>query len=274
MNYITGFFPDFSEKSGFRGPRPVPAFLLFPALLLLSCRGPLVPRSYTLTAPALPESWAFLGPPSWHIEWMENSGQWRQEEAAGQHVSLSIEPAWAAAVLAWPSWPDKGLAKGIFRPAGAILPFDCSGNRVHLSWQGGVDAFFYRELARLGWGGPRSPECFDWPRFRELFSAENTETSAPLPEIRGDPWLVNWTGLAEKTITSGFNRRSLVSAYTGSIVVPVPAAGPWAASSPFARPSGNEAMWELKTAPWVDTLVSPQGTAKVSSAGFVWIPSQ
>jgi hypothetical protein len=202
---------------------------------------------------------------------MDSGGQWRQEyipQAAGDTlISIETGETWASAILAWPSWPGSGLEKGVFRPAGAIAPFDCSGDRVMLSWQGGIDAFFYRELARLGWGGSRSPERFDWPRFRELFSGEG-----PLsPEVCANPWLVDWTDVAKKTTASGFDRRRLVSAYTGSITVLVPASGPWAASSPFVSLS-DEAVWELKTAPWVDTLVSPQGTARLSLSGFMWIP--
>jgi hypothetical protein len=205
---------------------------------------------------------------------MDNDGRWRQEEAGSGLGMVSIESGetWTGAVLAWPHWPGLGCGKGVFRPAGAILPFDCSGDRVTLSWQGGIDAFFYRELARLGWGSSRGPDRFDWPRFRDLFSGGNAASSAPLPEIRDDPWLVDWTGVAEKTIASGFDRRRLVSAYTGTISVPVPAAGPWAASSPFAKPPPAGDLWELKTAPWVDTLVSPQGVLKVSRDGFVWLP--
>lgn len=242
--------------------------VLIALFFLLSCSGPLIPGSYTLTAPGLPESWALLGSPSWHVEWMDNSGQWRQADAEnglGQ-ISIASGETWTGAVLAWPRF---GCGKGVFRPAGAILPFDCSGDRVMLSWQGGVDAFFYRELARLGWGSSRSPDRFDWPRFRELFSGGNA--SALSGEIRNDPWLVDWTGVAEKTIASGFDRRRLVSAHTGTLSVPAPAAGPWAASSPFAVPPAGD-PWELKTAPWVDTLVSPQGVVKVSRDGFVWLP--
>ncbi|MDR1428784.1 MAG: hypothetical protein LBI85_00715 [Spirochaetaceae bacterium] len=241
-------------------------------LALFSCSGPLMPRSHTLKAPPLPETWAFLGPPSWHIEWIDNSGIWRRAEAEARNgiILAVIESGetWTGAVLAWPFWPDTDCEKGVFRPAGAIVPFDISGGRVVLSWQGGVDAFFYRELARFGWGSTRSPDRFDWPRFRELFSGA---PSPLLPEIRENPWLVDWTGVAVKTIASGFDRRRLVSAYTGSVSVPAPAAGPWAASNPFVLPPGSN-PWELGAAPWVDTFVSPQGTAKVSQAGFIWRP--
>jgi hypothetical protein len=249
--------------------------LLFLLPELFSCSGPLIPRAYILKAPPLPESWGFLGPPSWHVEWIDSGGTWREEhipQAAGDTL-ISIETGlWAAPVFAWPSWPGRELEKGIFRPAGAIVPFDCSGDKIMLSWQGGIDAFFYRELARLAWGSSRSPERFDWPRFRRLFLDESSGSTALSAEVRANPWLVDWAGVAEKTAASGFDRRRLVSAYTGSLTTPVPAAGPWAASNPFAALPTGDANWELKTASWVDTLVSPQGTAKVSQSGFVWKP--
>jgi hypothetical protein len=276
MKYNMKFLPVFCKKPALYRISGRLSRRIFLALLLgvlLSCAGPLMPRSYTLRAPPLPPSWAFLGAPSWNIEWMDREGTWRQAHispaAAPGDPLLSIEPGetWTSAVLAWPCWPGRGLEKGSLRPAGAILPFDQKEGQAILSWRGGVDAFFYRELARLTWGTPRGPERFNWPRFRDLFTDPRI-----LSEIREDPWLVDWTETARKTAASGFSRRYLASAYTETLHIPGLSQGPWAAYSPFAHPPNETGGGlELKTAPWTDTWVSPQGILKVSPDTHIWI---
>jgi hypothetical protein len=134
-----------------------------------------------------------------------------------------------------PYWPEKGLAPGVFKPAGAIFPFDVSGRKISLSWQGGVDACMFRELAEAsgtaeGRAVSRLPQNFNWPRFRQLFSDQSVNEN-----VRADPWLADWHNIAEKTIRSSFDKRRLVPEARTSLKVPV-GLGPWIGSSPFAAP--------------------------------------
>jgi hypothetical protein len=181
-----------------------------------------------------------------------------------------------------------GINPGVFRPAGAIFPFDTSGGTIHLSWQGGVEAAFFWELARHSGGAEteevepepddpnqavstaraavsRLPWNFNWPRFRRLFSDEAVNA-----DFRADPWLADWPTIAERTVTSGFDRRRLVPEARGSLQVPVNP-GPWVGTSPFATPLHFEGVPVFPVRPAVDTWVSADGLLRCNSDAWIFV---
>jgi hypothetical protein len=225
------------------------------------------PERYDLELPVLPSAWkSLLGSPYWHIEWVNTEGQRKTMDIReNTRVDIAIPLTFANAVTAMPFWPDKGLVPGIFRPAGAIFPFDASGKSLVLSWKGGVDANLFWELARASPDkvATRLPQNFDWPRFRLLFDDPTLNE-----DIRADPWLADWRGIAEKMIQSGFDRRRLVPEPRGSLKVPL-GQGPWIGTSPFVPPLFFEADPVFPTRASSDTWVSAQGILRCNTE--VWI---
>jgi len=229
---------------------------------------------YVLELPELPYTWeSMLGSPRWRVEWFDGEGRRQTAEVSGKaRPKISLPGTLANPVLALPFWPEKGIAPGIFRPAGAIFPFDVSGNRLALSWQGGVDAAFFLELARAANGGLppggtaalRLPWNFNWPRFRRLF-----DDPALNEEIRADPWLADWPGIAERTAQSGFDRRRLVPAAAVALEIPL-GTGPWVGTSPFAAPLVFEGRPVFPVRPPTDTWVSAEGFLRVSADAWIW----
>ena len=234
-----------------------------------------------LELPELPGAWeAALGPPSWRIEWFDGEGL-RQAavlpEAGG--LEISMPGTMSSPVLALPFWPEKGIPHGVFRPAGAIFPFDAPGGRLALSWRGGVDATLFIELARAageagsqGEGPPpsgaaalRLPWNFDWPRFRELFEEEGPLAA----EVRDDPWLADWRGIAERTWQSGFDRRRIVPEPRGELELPL-GPGPWIGASPFAAPLVFEEGPVFPVGAAADTWVSAEGLLRASEEAWIW----
>jgi len=196
--------------------------------------------------------------------------------------NISLPQTWASAVTAYPFWPEKGLGPGIFKPAGAIFPYDASGKRLILSWQGGVDAALYWELAKACGGAPvgeaeseeesseraavaRLPVNFNWPRFRRLF-----DDSSLNAEVRADPWLADWAGIAAKIVQSGFDKRRLVPEARGDLTVPV-GPGPWIGASPFAAPLIFEKTPVFSVRPAADTWVSGEGILRCNSETWILI---
>jgi hypothetical protein len=181
--------------------------------------------------------------------------------------------------LAYPFWPEQGLFPGYMRPAGAIAPFDVDGSSLRLSWRAGPEAWFYRTLAmeitaastnNLSSAG-RSPDRFDWPRFRDLLQSCDIP-----PEIQSDPWLTDWDTVAARTVQSGFDRRRIQARIREPVTVNIPYSGPWAGSSPFTETH----LWEageqvtLEATSEADTLVSPGGVLRYSRDGAVWTPGK
>jgi len=246
------------------------------AALMACCGEGLNPSSYQPVLPVLPLSWKeILGDASWRLQWLGEDGTWKEWEGlpGSDPPEISIYCEWSTPVLAWPFWPAWNLSPGIMRPAGALFPWDISGHKIYLSWQGGVDAFFWRELAHAdrsnGASEGRLPWYFDWQRFRELFSGEN------IPEnVRLDPWLADWKLIGSKTVSSGFDRRRLVSRKFSEIAIP-DMDGSWAGSSPFSRPIAvpEEGPLLLNVTESADTWVSPGGVLKCSTEGWVFRPS-
>jgi hypothetical protein len=177
-----------------------------------------------------------LGEPHWRIEWFDQNGQRRTADILpSKTYEIDLPATWTNPITAWPYWPGHNLIPGLFKPAGALFPFDVSdqkrsdGGNLCLSWKAGHDTVFYHELALICDGGVKNPANFDWPRFRELFK------SGVLNEaVCKDPWLIDWHFVAEKTMESSFDRRRLVPESVQSVNIPV-TPGPWYGTSPFAE---------------------------------------
>ena len=244
--------------------------LIGAALLAVSCADRPIPSSYR---PFLPEFPAhreeILGEPCWRLEWINENGVWQEWEGINA-PELSLNREWTTPVLAWPYWPEKGLLPGMMRPAGALFPWDVSGEALALSWKGGVEAVFWKEMALAERpnkaSGGRLPWYFDWPRFRELM-----ESSSISENVRLNPWLADWKHIAQRTVASGFDNRRLVSRAFSELAVPVQS-GVWIGSSPFEPPleAGPDGFLVLNVAELTDTWVSKGAVLKCSGSGWVY----
>ena len=248
---------------------------ILPALLVSGCGRNPADSGYALELPELPPVWAeLLGKPCWRIEWLSPEGQ-KENLISGASPEITVPQAWSSPVAAWPFWPDKGIAPGIFRPAGAIFPFDAAGDTLFLSWRGGVDAFLYWELASAYAAGsgaeasvPRQPWNFNWPRFRELWD------DPELPEeSRSDPWRVDWKQAAFRIASTGFNKRRIVPEPREAVSIPVPP-GLWIGASPFSPPlffgEGEEPVFPAGTNP--ESWFSSAGVLRCSAETWILIP--
>jgi hypothetical protein len=248
---------------------------MLPALLASGCGRNPADSGYTLELPDLPPAWReLLGNPCWRIEWISPEGQ-KESLITGAPPEITVPQGWASPISAWPFWPDKGIAPGIFRPAGAIFPFDAAGAGLRLSWRGGVEAFLYGELAAASAAVsgeeasvPRQPWNFNWPRFRELWD------DPELPEeVRSDPWRVDWKQTAARIVSTGFNKRRIVSGPREEIAIPVPP-GPWIGASPFSPPlffgEGERPVFSAGTSP--ETWFSPAGVLRCTAETWILIP--
>jgi hypothetical protein len=230
--------------------------------------------------PEFPPLWKeVFGVPRWRLEWIGLEGRREVREIAdGERTEITVIPEWPSPVLACPLVPGRNIRAGVLKPAGGIFPFDAAGGRLRLTWQGGVDASFYRELAAAFLQAHqdtadlslstarRRPQYFDWPRFRRLFTDGVLSDKAAL----GDPWLADWPYIAQRTVQSGFdNRRIKVLART-NLSVPVHP-GPWAGTSPFAAPlfseEGTPVIFPVRQEP--DTWYSAGGAIRCSQEGWI-----
>ncbi|MDR0731571.1 MAG: hypothetical protein LBF63_07875, partial [Treponema sp.] len=133
---------------------------------------------FLLDLPSLPPSWLeLLGSPRWLVRYYGYDGGEVFLDFEGEGAELSLPPSRVSSVIAWPYWPLRRLEPGDFRPAGAILPYEAliggdGTDRISLSWQGGVEAWFFEALLKANGtddsGDLRRPERFDWPAFRLL----------------------------------------------------------------------------------------------------------
>jgi hypothetical protein len=233
---------------------------------------------YTLRFPAIPPAWAsLLGDPSWRVEWLNPAGE--QETTTvrdGKKPEISLPETWTNPVSAWPYWPDKGIGPGVFKPAGALFPFDVSGNSIVLSWRCGVDAVLYWELAGAAGEAdiaasraavPRLPQNFNWPRFRDLF----TEEGGINADVLGDPWLADWASIAAKIVQSGFDKRRLTPEARKELSVPV-GPGPWIGVSPFSEPLLFEGQPVFPVRERPDTWVSAGGLLRCTQKAWIFLP--
>jgi hypothetical protein len=278
------------KNHGCRVPLQWCAGALCAALFLTGCDGgggngillPAAPSGagYTLSLPAIPPTWtALLGTPAWRIEWLNPAGgKELMMVRDGEKPRIAVPETWTGPVTAWPHWPARGIEPGVFKPAGALCPFDVSGGSLTLSWRGGVDTVLYWELAAAADPAasrteasraavPRLPWNFNWPRFRDLFK----EGSGLNADILADPWLADWSSIAAKTVKSGFDRRRLVPETRGTLSVPV-GPGPWIGVSPFAEPLLFEAPPVFPVRDEPDTWVSAGGLLRCNREAWLFVP--
>lgn len=227
---------------------------------MAACENGLNGNEYSLRAPELPAAWSVvLGEPSWAVEWVDGGGVVR--EAVCENIGrLKITPFTGeyTPVSARPFWPDKGIRAGIFYGAGAIFPLDFDGSEIKLSWQGGIDANFYKLLAVEG-NTKRLPKNFDWKRFRELFTSGKIEK-----EALQNPWLADWPDAAKKTAESSFSASRIKARKRHYLTVSIPAGGPWIGASPFTQPfdwTAGEAA-PIALIDDVEFFFSPHGTLR------------
>ena len=238
-----------------------------------ACENGSVRSFYQPVLPKLPPHWEeILGDAHWRLEWVGEDGSWREKHISDSRElpELSLIQEWTTPVLAWPFWPEWDLLPGMFRPCGALFPWDASGAKLKLGWKGGVDAFFWKELAAADYSidtaKKRLPWYFDWPRFRELLYE-----SGNVPEpVRSDPWLPDWKSIAQKTVQSGFDRRRIVARSSTELAIPS-LSGRWIGSSPFAAPiyAAPGAPLLLPATDVPDVWVSSLGVLKCSASGWV-----
>ncbi|MDR2757811.1 MAG: hypothetical protein LBB78_00350 [Spirochaetaceae bacterium] len=264
----------FSRKS--RGEIYLFVFTLLTGLILGSCENRIIPSAYRAEFPPPPPEWEnVLGPPWWRVEWINPDGQIEILETDASSVpGLDIMVEWTTPVIAYPYWPERGIAPGILRPAGALFPFDAEKNRISLSWRGGIDAWVYLCLRDAGGGGDagnRQPHYFDWPRFRLLMESSDIDE-----EVRLDPWLTDWQDVAARTVQSGFDRRRIKPAPREDLPVTIPQSGLYLGTSPFREPRFLEkdetALFPVTGN--VDTYVTAQGLLRCTKGVWLWIPGE
>lgn len=250
-------------------------FLFFPLVLaLVSCDSRIIPLSYVVDLPELPPAWVeVLGKARWRLEWIDGEGSPGIMENALQGQRISLLGEWAHPVLAYPYWPERGIPPGLMRPAGAVFPFDTVGGRIRLSWRGGVEAWFFKELAMAAGientGNFRLPQYFDWPRFSALL-----ESPAVSEEVRRDPWAADWSSIARSTIKSGFDQRRLKGQSLAEIAIPIPQGGLWIGTSPFREArfyeDGEQAVFPAGDQ--IETCISTGGLLRFNKRTWVWLP--
>ena len=223
---------------------------------------------YEIEFPAIPETWReLLGEPRWQVEWIRQQGSESLESGVN---ALALIEEWTNPIIAYPFWPEQGLGPGMMKPAGALFPFDVQGKRLRLSWQGGVEALVYRELASAAVRAnkeSRLPLYFNWPRFRELLADPSLNE-----EVRNDPWLVDWKTVCLQTAQSGFDKRRIVPRKTELLLVPLNAETRWIESSPFAPPftqaAGESLRLEVSSA--IDTYICAKGVLRCTQGAWIW----
>ena len=237
------------------------------SLLLFCCRD-ILPSGYILEFPRPPDIWvSLLGEPHWRIEWYSPDGKRRIADILpGKSMEVELPVTWTNPVTAWPYWPDHNLYQGLFKPAGALFPFDVTEDRLRLSWNAGADTEFYRELALANnQNNSKMPAYFDWQRFRRLFNSQAINEA-----VRNDPWLADWRTIAEKTISSNFDQRRLVPEKTESMPISVPA-GVWYGTSPFSEPlyftEDETPVFPIRSG--INVWVSAEGILRCN--GNIWI---
>ena len=227
---------------------------------------------YVLEFPDVPDPWiALLGEPSWRVEWFDSGGSKQMadiQNSGKPRLEVQLPSTWANPVSAWPYWLEHNLIPGLFKPAGALYPFDVRGGRMRLSWEAGPDSVFYWELAFANEENySRLPANFDWPRFRALFKDEVLSEA-----VREDPWLIDWRFVAEKTVSGTFDRRRLVPEAVKNKIIPVPA-GSWYGTSPFVKPlffaEAEPSTFPVRASPGINVWISTEGILRVN--GDVWV---
>jgi hypothetical protein len=242
-------------------------------VLLANCNDGPIPSSERPVLPVLPDDWSeILGEANWRLEWIGDNGIWHKYDlktgAPAPGLNLPLE--WTTPVIAWPFWPERDLFPGMMHPAGALFPWDARGNNLVLSWKGGVDAVFWRELALADRTSTKAegrlPWFFDWPRFRELMQSDDINALA-----KQDPWVVDWKEVSRKTVESGFDRRRITSRKFKEIEIP-DLKGRWVSSSPFSASltAPKDGPLVLAVSDAVCAWISADGILKCSTSGWIY----
>ncbi|MCL2720725.1 MAG: hypothetical protein FWD47_05240 [Treponema sp.] len=229
---------------------------------------------FTLELPPIPDSWEYLlGEPKWRVEWIDQNGHKQIIDITRGNQEIELPSTWTNPVTAWPYWSQHNLIPGLFKPAGALFPYDVRGGKIYLTWEAGFDTVFYWELIHAqrqiymdtGYNNSRMPANFDWLRFRELF-----ETDLLNEAVREDPWLIDWRFVAERTVISGFDRRRLVPQETELKTFNVPS-DLWYGCSLFEKPlyftEGETPVFSVR--PGMNVWVSAKGILRVN--GNAWV---
>jgi hypothetical protein len=239
-------------------------------LFIISCDNGIVKRSYLLCTPDLPAIWTeVLGEPLWRFEWISTSGTLKHAISTSKEYKAEIFYESTSPVLAYPYWQNPFVPVGIMKPAGALFPFDANKSKIELSWQGGIDAYFYLELAKQN-NPKRLPAEFDWLRFRSLWKESKLNES-----ILNDSWLADWTVIAEKTATTGFSAKQIKPREAENFIITLPASGPWFGTSPFSGSfmlnAGEKTVFRVTDK--VDSYFCPGGQLRITAKFFNWIPN-
>lgn len=240
------------------------------AAIFFSCDNA-IKDSYKLCAPTVPQAWSeILGQPEWRFEWIDPDGVLRHAESSQNIYNTGIFSEGTSFALAYPFWPKHNIPSGIMKPAGALFPFDVQNQSIILSWQGGIDANFYRAIAakKNKKNQKYNPQNFDWLRFRALWKEAKLGE-----EILLDGWRADWELAAEKTALSGFSVWNIKPRETENLIITLPASGPWFGSSPFAKEftgnAGEKVVFHAGTQ--TDTYFCPTGQIRVALKIFSWI---
>jgi hypothetical protein len=239
--------------------------------LLSACGAERFAPSYQLELPPIPPAWSsLLGSPQWELVWIDPEGR-RQTSVFDetQVPAIQVLGEWTNPVIAYPFWPHRGIRPAVMEPAGGLFPFDVAGDRIRLSWRGGVEATLYLELAVQHGKSPRQPQYFNWPRFRELLESSDLHET-----VRKDPWSADWKTIASKIAQSGFDRRRLVPAPRVALAVPLNYEGPWIGTSPFADPLYQEPGRNLNllVGDQPDTYLSAAGVLRCTKGAWMFLP--
>jgi hypothetical protein len=238
--------------------------------LLNACDADFAP-SYHVELPSIPPAWSsLLGSPHWQLAWIDPEGR-RQTSLFDetQVPAIQILGEWTNPVIAYPFWPRRGIRPGVMAPAGGLFPFDAAGNRICLSWPGGIEATLYLELAAQNGKVPRQPQYFNWTRFRELLESPHIHET-----LRKDPWSADWKAIALKICQSGFDPRRLIPSPRKNMQVPVNHRGPWIGTSPFADPLYQETgkALQIPVGEQPDTYLSSAGILRCTKDAWIFLP--
>jgi len=251
------------------GMKPQIFFVLAVVCTAISCGFSPLQEQVRAVFPEPPAQW-MLGVPCWRLEWYDPTGKLQSAEVSGNGADIEILTRWPNGILAWPYWPEKGLAAGMLYPAGAMYPLDAGGSSINLSWAGGIDACLYREMDKhrpLNTAN-RVPEYFDWKRFRALLRETAPE------DLRADPWLADWKDIAERIVRSGFRQSLLKAEKRSGAGIVLPHDGPWMGASSFMPPQswqeGEKVLLPLGARP--EILICPGGMLSVSPKLQLWAP--
>jgi hypothetical protein len=113
----------------------------------------------------------------------------------------------------------------------------------------------------------RNPAFFDWERFRALFD------NGSLPAaVLADPWVADWSAVAEKTARSGWDKRRVKARFVGETSIIPPETGRWFTTSPFAAPVDwvKDGSYNIPLRSGCDVWLSRHGVLKVGGSAQVW----